>query len=304
MAKKRILFVGTACVCFRAETPYIPAPGETLTSSGDYDWSPGGHGLLSAAASRRLGGDPALCSCVGRDYFGDRLREICKAEQIHASNLASIPETRTGLQLRLSEKDGTKRTVWLPGAAGSFTREQIDNAFCCYPDGVVASSACPPEILAQASALAASREVPFFLDEDPEGPAISELPPESVKKAELFFVGETRASDRRAASVGSEERQKSMCYSLYKGANVRSIVMRLGSKGCFLYDGKYFSLVSSPESEPVDPEGAAAAFTAAFVGEYLVTKDLLRASQYANAASVLTASRPGGFSALPKKDEL
>ena len=302
MPRIRILFIGTGCVCFSAETPYIPAPGEQIISRGSYGTCPGGHGLLSAVASRRLGGDPALCTCIGQDYYGDRLKDICKREGVHISAVEQIPDEQTGLQIRLTEKDGTLRRIWLPGAVKRLDEETVRSAFSCYPDAVVVASSCPAEVLIAASETAEEKKIPFILDEDPDGPMLDFLPLEKLH-AELLIVNEARNEQENGIHVSREDKQKQLCYGLYKRSEVKAIVMRLGSKGCFLYDGKYFSLVSAPDLEVVDPDGAAAVFTAAFAGEYLGSRDLLKASQCANAASGFTASRKGGFASLPEQKE-
>ena len=299
MAKTRILFIGPACVCFEAETPYIPAPGELIPSSGKYSFAPGGHAFLSAAASARLGGDPAICCAIGNDYYGDRIKDICTREQIHVSGVCPISGEQTGIRLRLTEKDGTTRRILFPAAGGKLEGKHAENAFACYPDAVVVSSSCPDGVLIQASEEAAARHIPFVVDEDPDGRKVETLPLEKLQDTALLIVNESE--DQGEPFTGREERQKAACYALYKRANVRSIVMRLGSKGCFLYDGKYFSLVSAPDSEVVDPDGVAPAFSAAFVGEFLAGGDLLRSSQNANAVSAFVASRKGGFASLPER---
>ena len=300
MTKKRILFIGTGCVCFGAETPYIPAPGEILRSSGTYETCPGGHGLLSAVASHRLGGDPAFCTCVGQDYYGDRLKETCRREDIRISGVEAIPDKQTGLQIRLTEKDGTIRRIWLPGAVARLDAETAKAAFSCYPDAVVVSSSCEEEVMLAALSMAREKAIPFILDEDPDGKTPDAVPLELLRGAELLIVNEPRNDRDDGLHFSREDRQKQLCYALYKRSEVGAIVMRLGSKGCFLYDGKYFSLVSAPDLETVDPDGTEAVFTAAFVGEYLRSHDLLKASQCANAASSYTGSRHGGFSSLPE----
>ena len=51
MAKKRILFIGNAAIRFAVGTPYIPAPGESILSDGNYTFAPGGRSALSAIAA-------------------------------------------------------------------------------------------------------------------------------------------------------------------------------------------------------------------------------------------------------------
>ena len=51
MCAKRILTVGSTNIDFVLTTPYLPDPGETLRSGGEYSFMPGGKGANAAAAA-------------------------------------------------------------------------------------------------------------------------------------------------------------------------------------------------------------------------------------------------------------
>ena len=70
---KRILVAGSSNIDFLLTTPYIPAPGETMISSGKYAFTPGGKGANAAIATKEMGAEVVFCSRVGDDAYGDRL---------------------------------------------------------------------------------------------------------------------------------------------------------------------------------------------------------------------------------------
>jgi sugar/nucleoside kinase (ribokinase family) len=76
---KRILVAGSSNIDFLLSTPYIPAPGETMISSGKYAFTPGGKGANAAVAAASFGADVVFCSRVGDDAYGDRLVELSKS---------------------------------------------------------------------------------------------------------------------------------------------------------------------------------------------------------------------------------
>ena len=128
-----------------------------------------------------------------------------------------------------------------------------------------------------------------------------DFPFEKLGATELLILGEEDARLFSGIDPANEENRKLACYTIRKRFDVRYIVLQLGNVGSFIYDGKYFSAISGPESEVVDPAGASEAYTAALVGEYLHGGDLRSAAEFASAVYAATASRHGGYQSLPKK---
>ncbi len=305
MAKKRMLFIGSARIRFAVGTPYIPTPGETIRSEANYLFAPDGRSTLSAISAARLGYDAVLCARVGDDYYGDRLTEVCKREGLHTGGVTVNRELQTGLCLELVEQDGTRRAVLFPGANRTLTGAHAESALTCYPDAMIASLESEPESVLQIASIAAARKLPFFLDASAERDACpQDFPFEQLAKTEILLLNEEDARLYSGIDPVNEENRKLACYTLRKRFEVRYIVLRLGSRGCFLYDGKYFSAISSFDEDPVDPAGASEAFTAALIGEYLTSGDLRAAAEFANGVYAVTASRPGGYRSLPARADL
>ena len=305
MARKRMLFIGGAQIRFAVGTTRIPAPGETLRSEANYTFAPCGRSILGAIAAARLGYDTAICARVGDDYYGDRLRDVCKKEGVHSANITVDPALQTGLALELVEQSGVCRTILYPGANRSLEQTHTESAFACLPDAIVASLEAEPEAIAQCSALAAERGIPFFVDATANrGVVPADFPFEQLARAEILLLDEEDAYTFSGIHPVNEEQRKMACYSLRKRFDVRYILLRLGNRGCFLYDGKYFSAISAFDEDPVDTAGASEAFTAALVGEYLQTGDLRAGAEFANGVFAKTASKAGGYRSLPRRSEL
>ncbi|MBQ3935153.1 MAG: hypothetical protein II715_04975 [Clostridia bacterium] len=304
MPRKRILFAGSAEICFSVDAPGNSAGSLRVSPNGKYAFSPGGQGLLTSVAASRLGYDAVFCGRVGDDYYGDRLIGVCRSEGLHVSNVTTDRELQTGMALTLLEDGRLVRTVRLPGANKTLSGAQIEDAMSCYPDAVSVSADLPLAAVLRASSAASMQGLPFFFDADTAGADLSNFPFERLSKTEILLINELDADAFAGeSSAGNEEEKKTACYNLCKRFPVKYVVLKLGKRGCFIYDGKYFSAIVSSDSDPLDPAGASEAFTAALIGEYLETGDLEKAARFANNISLLTASRIGAMSSLPTKEE-
>lgn len=305
MAKKRLLFIGNADIRFAVGTPYIPAPGETIPSDANYTFAPGGRTALSAIAAARLGYDSVLCARVGDDYYGDRLTEVFKKEGLHTANVTVQRSCQTGLCLDLVEMDGTCRSIYFPGANPSLDESYAEGAFGCFPDAIVASLEADPKTVIKVSQLARERGIPFFLDGFTKKEAIpKDFPLEAVECTTLLVLGEEDAKLFSGIDPVNEEKRKLACYTIRKRFDVQYIVLQLGTPGCFIYDGKYFSAISSCDVEETDRAGASEAFVSAMVGEYMRTNDLRKAAEFATNVYAKTASAHGGYHSLPYRDQI
>lgn len=305
MPRKRMLFIGGAQIRFAVGTTRLPSPGEIIRSEANYTFAPCGRSILGAIAAARLGYDAAVCARVGDDYYGDRLREVCKKEDVHSANITVDPSLQTGLALEMVEQSGISRTILYPGANRSLALEHAESALTCLPDAFVASLEAEPSAIAQISALAAERGIPFFVDATAgRGVVPADFPFEQLSRAEILLLDEEDAYIFSGIHPVNEEQRKMACYALRKRFDVRYILLRLGNRGCFLYDGKYFSAISAFDEDPADLAGASEAFTAALIGEYLQTGDLRAAAEFANGVFAKTASKAGGYRSLPRRSEL
>ena len=87
------------------------------------------------------------------------------------------------------------------------------------------------------------------------------------------------------------------------GRGAKSVLITLGGKGAFYYDGKVEYIVAPPEAKVVDTTGAGDAFNGAFATAISEGKDILTAIKFANCVATISVTRQGTSSSLPTREE-
>ena len=299
---KRILVAGSSNIDFMLSTPYVPAPGETLVSDGEYGFAAGGKGANAAVAAASFGMDVFFCSRVGDDAYGDRLLELFAEKGIDTRFIKVDRSELTGLAAVITEKDGTNRIIVYGGANQKICEADVESALngCC-PDAVLTQFEIAPEAVIAAATGAAYDGIPLFVD---GGAVKGDFPLEKLQKVEVFSPNENETEILTGIRPNSIENCLRASMALCNRVDIKYVVLKLGSRGCYVYDGKYCDLISPVEVPVVDTTAAGDVFTAALTAEYLRTGDILRAARFANAAGALTVSKRGAISSIPKLDEV
>ena len=188
MCAKRILTVGSTNIDFVLTTPYLPAPGETLRSGGEYSFMPGGKGANAAAAAAAFGADSVFCTRVGDDAYGDRMLRALEERGINTKYVRVDRHEQTGLAVITVEKDGTNRIIVYPGANDKINLGDLEAAFTCYPDAVLVQFEINRDTVISAARLAADESIPLIVD---AGPATPDFPLEKLERVEILTPNET-----------------------------------------------------------------------------------------------------------------
>ncbi|MBR6563367.1 MAG: bifunctional hydroxymethylpyrimidine kinase/phosphomethylpyrimidine kinase [Clostridia bacterium] len=298
---KRILVAGSSNIDFLLTTPYIPAPGETLLSAGKYAFTPGGKGANAAVAAKAMGADVVFCSRVGDDAYGDRLIALFKERGIDTRYIKVDRLEQTGLAVVMLEKSGTNRIIVFSGANKKISDADVEASFSSYPDAVLTQFEIRPDAVIAAARLANDEGLPLFVD---AGPADEEFPLEKLERVEIFSPNETETEILTGIRPNNLENCLRASIALCNRVDIKYVVLKLGSRGCYVYDGKYCDLVSPYEVPVVDTTAAGDVFTAALTTEYLRTGKILDAARFANAAGALAVSKLGAINSVPTEDEV
>lgn len=299
----RILVVGSANIDFVCRVEKIPEPGETVVSDGTYAFVPGGKGANTAVAARRLGADVVFCARLGSDSYGKQLTEKYAAEGIDTRFLVKDKTARTGLASVMVDGTGQNRICVFPGANAKLCMTDVENAFTTYPDMLLLQLEVDRELVINATRLAAEQGVKTVLD---AGPATSDFPLEKLGRLEIISPNETETRVLTGITPNSSENCLRACVNLMNRVDTKYVVLKLGERGCFVYDGVHCNHVAPVEVGPaVDTTAAGDAFTASLGAEYLKNGgDILKAAEISNAVGAYVVKRPGAFSSLPRKKEL
>ncbi|MBQ3230852.1 MAG: ribokinase [Clostridia bacterium] len=298
---KRILVAGSSNIDFLLSTPYIPAPGETIISNGSYAFAPGGKGANAAVACASLGAEVVFCSRVGDDAYGDRLVALFNERGIDTRYIKVDRVEQTGLAVVMLEKNGTNRIIVYSGANKKINDSDVESAFSCYPDAVLTQFEIKPDAVIAAALCAAEDGIPLFVD---AGPATPDFPLEKLEKIEVLSPNETETEILTGIRPNTLENCLRASIALCNRVDTKYVVLKLGARGCYIYDGKYCDLVSPFEVPVVDTTAAGDIFTAALTTEYLKNGDILAAARFANAAGALATTKTGAISSVPTIEEI
>ena len=303
MTKNRILTIGSSNMDLSMNMYKIPEPGQTLIDDGGVAYVPGGKGANAAVALQRLGADCVFCSKVGADLHGQKLYQYYRDFGIDTSYMKVDRETPTGLAVVMKESSGQNRIIVYPGANANLSVEKVEEAFACSPDAVYLGFEIPFSIALTAARLASVGGIPIFVD---AAPADKEHPLESLPPVEVFSPNETETLEYTGILPQGAESSLRAALALYKRVKCKYVVIKQGSRGAFVYDGKrYFLSPAKKAGAVVDTTAAGDAFTAALAVEYIRTGgDIRRAVEYAVAAGAITVTRQGAASSIPTEEEV
>lgn len=301
--KKKVLVVGSANIDFLMNLYKMPESGETVTDDGGVAYIPGGRGANAAVALSKLGADTVFCAKLGADIHGQKLYNYYKDIGLSTAYVKVDHDYPTGLAVIMREGDGSTRRVVYPGANSQLTTDIIMEAFECNPDALYLGFEIPFPMVVAAAKIAASKNIPIFID----ATAVSkEFDLEKLPPVEIFSPNERETEEITGIHPSSMENSLRAALAIARKVKAKSVVIKQGTRGAFLYDGKRYNTFPIVKADkPVDLSGAGDAFTAAMTLEYLRNGgDVKEAIKYGNAAAAITVSRPGATSSIPTEEEL
>ena len=299
--KKRILTVSSANMDFVMNVTRVPEAGETLLDNGTFRFVPGGKGANAAVAVQRLGGDSVFCTRPGNDRNGAELRAIYAREGIDCRFIVTDPAKATGLAAIAVEPSGQNRITVFPGANTAICGDDIESAMLCRPDALFMQLEIAPEAVIYAARYAAERDIPVFID---AGPALPDFPFEKLPRLEVFSPNETETEAYTGIAPSTPDACLRAATALSRMVDAHYYVIKLGGRGAYIYDGKYYFCLPAFDVKAVDTTAAGDAFTAALTLEYLRSGDIERAGKYANLVGAMTVGRAGALPSLPTSAEL
>lgn len=299
---KKILVVGSSNMDLSMNVYKIPEPGQTLLDDGGVAYTPGGKGANAAVAFARLGADCVLCTKLGADVHGQRLFTYYKEAGINTSAIKVDRDYPTGFAAILKEADGNNRIICYPGANSHISNENIIEAFSCMSDALYIGFEIPFSTAVAAAKIASAKGIPIFVD---AAPASREYPLESLPYVEVFSPNETETLEYTGITPTGTESCLKAAYMIKSRVKCGSVVIKLGGRGAFIYDGKYFDMIPAYKPEKVvDTTAAGDTFTAAMTLEYLRSGNLQNAVRYGAAAAAIAVSRRGASTSIPTEAEV
>ena len=276
----------------------IPETGENLLGT-TYGYANGGKGANQATAIARLGAEVRMIGKVASDTNGNKLIENLKNNNIDISGVAT-DGTSTGLAAILIDGDGKNRIIVYEGANAEIDASEAVNSIADDTDLLLIQFETKEEVVISAVNHAVKNNITTVIDCGPakqfslekmQGATIVS-PNESETKALTGILPSDDASVLKASEI------------LMERSKAKYIVLKLGERGCSIWDGENMTLLPAYKSNVVDTTAAGDCFTAAMALEYIKSGDIVSACDMGNKAGAVAVSRYGAADSMPTQQEL
>lgn len=276
-----VLSIGNINIDLSFYITRMPEPdGEVLA---DLEIFHGGAAANFAVGASRLGLKVGLLSCVGDDQFGrDALKEL-EREGVVTSYVKNIMGVKTGIVCILVEKGGVRRMIAYRGA-----NAYLENALIELPEAKFLQLCNVSREVLMKVREASQGRCKIALD---PGGGVVELVPEDLEGIEVLFLNELECK----LLTGQNYKEGARELSKY----VKLVVVKLGDRGAYLFDGQEEESHGALKVNVVDTTGAGDAFDAGFMaalGSGLGKKECLR---WGVATASMKIQKRGARSGLP-----
>lgn len=298
--KEKILIVGSLNMDLVMKMDRMPAIGETVLGSG-MRYIPGGKGANQACAAGRLGGRAVMLGCLGRDDFGEVLKQSLAESGVDYSGIRQT-DTCSGTASIYVDSNGDNSIVVIPGANSTCDTEylkEMDDAFskCTY---VLLQMEIPEESVCYAVRRAKELGKTVILN---PAPAPECLPKEILPMIDYLTPNETellKLTNQSGEDIDSI--RKGACRLLEQG--VKHVIVTLGKQGCMLVSEGRTELFPVRKVASVDTTAAGDCFNGAFAVALSEGKNVEEAIRFSNLASSIAVTREGAQKSLPSRDEI
>lgn len=297
---KPVVVVGSLNMDLVMRTPRVPAGGETLHGH-DFCTLPGGKGANQAVACARLGSRVAMVGQVGKDGFGDVLRNGLAADGIDVTYVKQTESIGTGVAMILVEDIGQNRIVLAAGANGTLSKSDIDAAGVLIDDAalLVVQLEVPLDIVLYAMRRARAAGVPVLLN---PAPAVA-LPDEVLGLIDMLVPNESEASLLTGMPVNDPASAFAAAAKL-RERGVRCVLVTLGEKGVVIVDGDGSRHLPATAVKAVDTTAAGDTFIGGLTAGLVEGMTLDDAASLGQRASALCVTRAGAQPSIPYRSEL
>lgn len=296
----RLVVVGSLNMDLIVRTPHLPRPGETVLGR-NFMTAPGGKGANQTVAAAKLGANVHLIGCVGKDDFGQALRENLRTAGANDGHVSTITSAATGIAIIQVDDGGQNTIVVAPGANAHVTRENVDAArsIIAASQAVIAQLEIPLDAVWYALHLARAANVLTILNPAPAQPLSSEL----LSFVDVLVPNETEAAQLTGVEVKDEVSAEQAARRL-RAQGAHAVVVTLGERGALALNEDKVWHVPPYHVKAIDATAAGDAFVGTLATVYAAHRDLEAALHEASAAGALAVTKLGAQPSMPTRAEL
>ncbi len=276
----------------------VPDVGENLTGT-SYGYANGGKGANQATALARLGAETKMIGKVANDANGHKLLKNLVNNKVDVSGV-SVTGTQTGLAAILIDGEGKNRIIVYEGANAEINS---DEAADCITDGLellLVQFETREDVVIKCVNRAIEKGITTVID---CGPA-KNFALEKMQGATIVSPNESETKALTGIYPKDEDDILNASKILRERSNAKFIVLKLGERGCSVWDGLHLKILASYPSNVVDTTAAGDCFTAAMALEFVRSGDIYTACDMGNRAGSIAVSRMGAAASMPTVEEI
>lgn len=281
--KPKLLIVGDVGIEIICELRHMPEPAEVLAED-KYSFLPGAEAGNSALCADGLGVSAQLCSRVGKDGNAARLRSFFYENNIDTGTIFTDSSAQTALTVYLSDTSrASVRTIEYRAAASKLCTQDVDTALEGAADMVLVLKNTSAPVCVHIAQRASSLGIPVFFEASCEG--LSALEEASAQGIEFIYADSDTFESYTGIHTRDVEHCLKCCLAVEQKVKSHFYIIRIKNRGLFVYDGKFYNIVSATDlSEAYVKCGFADIEVAALASEYLVSEDIVRSCRVAEIA--------------------
>ena len=276
----------------------VPEAGENLLGT-SYGYANGGKGANQAVGLARLGAPTKLIGKVADDENGRKLLGNLKDNNIDISGV-STEGSQTGLAAIILDANGNNRIVVYEGANAEMDADEAAEQITDDLDLLLLQFETSEDVVIKCVNTAVSKGITTVVD---CGPA-KEFSLEKMQGATIITPNESETKALTGIFPDSEDTILEASKILMTRSKAKYIVLKLGSRGCSVWDGEKLTVLPAYKSNVVDTTAAGDCFTAAMALEYLRSGDILSACDMGNKAGSISVSRMGADASMPTVSDI
>lgn len=276
----------------------VPDVGENVLGT-TYGNACGGKGANQATGLARLGAKTKMIGKVANDENGKTLIDNLKKNNIDASCVAT-DGTQTGMAAIIIDGQGRNRIVVYEGANAEMVPSEASACIGSDLDLLLVQFETSEDVVVECVNRAIQQNITTVID---CGPA-KNFNLERMQGATIISPNENET--QALSGIFPEDKDSVLKASqiIMERSKAQYVVLKLGSRGCSVWDGKSLKIMPPYESKVVDTTAAGDSFTAALALEYKRCGDIYAACDMANKAGAIAVSRMGAEASMPTVDDL
>lgn len=296
----KITVIGSTNMDLVVTVPRCPVAGETIFGS-SFVTNPGGKGANQAVAVARIGSEVTFITKLGKDGFGEQMRQHFMHEGISPKHILTDAEAPTGTALITVEEQGENRIIVISGANARLTEEDIEKAAKDIAEShfVLTQLEIPLQTVEYIAEKTTARQQRLILNPAPARP----LPDSLLEKIFLITPNETEAELLTGIRVCDEESALQAAL-WFRKKGVQQTVITMGSQGAFVFTDDFQGMIPAFKVQAVDTTAAGDVFNGALTVALAEGKSTVDAARFGCAASALAVTRPGAQNSIPTRTEI